>query len=339
MSLHVRRSYVFPSVLWLGFALSACGTDDSEPAVTGGTAGAPGGSGNAAGSTGGSQTPIGGGGAGGGSEPPSTMSTGCGKDSLEDPTEWNAHDVEVVVDPAYAENFSMRTYFTRPPATYDKNTPAVLTIWGQGCGQTVAENTPLSEGPAADGSIQLQLLADPDSPYSCYSAGPDGDDPRSPELPYFDEVLAEVLDTYCIDTTKIFMGGYSSGGWLTALVSCNRASVVRGVGWAAAGLQLNHDACEGPVAAIINRGVDDEGTPLDQTEAARNSLLLRNGCGHDTMPWEPGETEFDSSSCVEYQGCMPGYPVVWCPTPGGHSNGLDTGLSSHGFWKLWTSLP
>ena len=98
--------------------------------------------------------------------------------------------------------------------------------------------------------------------------------------------------------------------------------------------------CSGKVAAIITRGVDDGGTPLAQTEAARDSLIMRNGCTTQTAPWLPGETAFDSSSCVEYQGCMPGYPVVWCPTPGGHTNTVnDTKLSPQGFWKFWSSLP
>jgi hypothetical protein len=268
------------------------------------------------------------------------MSTGCGKPVNDSPDQWVRHDIMVNVDTQFQANFTMRTYFTRPPATYDPNVPQTLTIWGQGCGQgTSPENTPITVGPGA-ASVQVELLASQMQQNHCYSAGPDGDDANSPELPYFDQVLAAALDTFCIDKSKVFMGGYSSGGWETALMSCNRTSVLRGVGWAAAGLQLNHDPCMGPMAAIITRGVDDNGTPLAQTEAARDSLIMRNGCTMNTMPWDPGETAFDSSSCVEYQGCMPGYPVVWCPTPGGHTNTInDTKLSPQGFWKFWTSLP
>jgi poly(3-hydroxybutyrate) depolymerase len=184
----------------------------------------------------------------------------------------------------------------------------------------------------------VELLA-PQGKDHCYSAGPDGDEASSPELPYFDKVLAETLANFCIDTKKVFQGGYSSGGWFSSLVSCNRADKIRGVAWAAAGLQKNHAPCMGPVAAIITRGENDGGTPLDQTLAARDSLIMRNGCTTQTQPWDPGETTFTSSSCVAYQGCMPGFPVVWCPTPGGHSNGTDTGLSTKGFWKFWSTLP
>ncbi|HEY6077579.1 MAG TPA: hypothetical protein VIW29_02175 [Polyangiaceae bacterium] len=321
----------------------------STGGTTGGTNPLPTGGGIGGAGTGGSSSQAGGGagtggtgsaGTGGGAGDGSTRSPGCDKDVAEDPSAWTTHDITVAIDPKLATAYGQRRYWTRPPMNYDKTKPIPLTIWAQGCNQgNNPEDTPMTIGPAADGSVQVELLAPQNHPGPCYYAGPDGDDAKTPELPYFDEVLSEALNNYCIDTSKVFVGGYSSGGWLTSLVSCNRASVVRGVGWAAAGLQLNHDACSGPVAAIITRGMNDAGTPLAQTEAARDSLIMRNGCTMSTAPWRPGETMFNSSSCVEYQGCMPGYPVVWCPTPGGHTNTvMDTKLSPQGFWKFWTSL-
>jgi hypothetical protein len=297
--------------------------------MSGGGGAAGGGAGGSAGQAGGASGGMG-----------SKSSAGCGKANADDPTAWTRHDITVEVDPKFTDAFyKQRTYWTRPPKTYDPSVPVPLTIWGQGCGQgNNPESTPMSSGPAADGSLQVELLA-PQGNNHCYSAGPDGDDAKSPELPYFDKVLAETLANFCIDTSKVFQGGYSSGGWFSALISCNRADKIRGVAWAAAGLQKNHDACGGPVAALITRGENDGGTPLEQTLAARDGFILRNGCSMETKPWDPGETNFTTSSCLEYQGCMPGYPVVWCPTPGGHSNGTDTGLSTKGFWHFWSTLP
>jgi hypothetical protein len=301
----------------------------------GGVAGSPGGGTPAGGAAG--QGGAGGGAAGAGS----TMSPGCNKDVAEDPSAWTAHDITVTIDPKFDAGYAQRRYWTRPPQAYDKTKAWPLTIWGQGCGQgNNPETTPMTMGPAAMASVQVELLAPQNQPNHCYYAGPDGDDAQTPELPYFDQVLEETLNNYCIDTSKVFMGGYSSGAWLSALISCNRASKVRGVGFAAGGLQLNHDPCTGPVAGLITRGVNDNGTPLAQADAARDSLITRNGCTMNTMPWLPGETAFDTSSCVEYQGCMPGYPVVWCPTPGGHTNTIgDSKLTPQGLWKLWSSLP
>jgi poly(3-hydroxybutyrate) depolymerase len=262
----------------------------------------------------------------------------------DSPTAWKTHDIMVnAVAAAYKPTYVTRRYWTRPPPNYDPSKAYPLTLWGQGCGQGGnPENTPMTLGPAAAASIQVELLA-PQVNNHCYYAGPDGDKADSPELPYFDQVVSEVEAAFCIDKNKVYQGGYSSGGWFSALMSCNRTNVVKGVGWAAAGLQNNHDPCVGPVPALITRGMADPGTPLDRTMAALDDIRMRNGCATTTKPWKPvwaaGEQMADTSSCVLYDNCMPGYPLVWCPTPGGHTNTEgDTHLTRYALWKLWTTL-
>jgi predicted peptidase len=259
------------------------------------------------------------------------MSSGCGKTVNEPAGQWTTHDTMVMVDPKFAAQ-TKRRYFTNPPKTYDPGTPWPLTLWGNGCGTgSTAEGELLMGGPASTKSVQVQLLAY----QGCFSAGPDGDNANSPELPYFDQVLAEVEAEYCIDKSKVFVSGYSSGAWFTGLMACNRAQVIAGIGLAAGGLQLNHDPCTGQTAGIVVRGTGDNGTPEAQTLALVNSLVMRNGCSMTTMPWDPGETLFNSMPCVAYQGCQAGFPVVYCAVPGGHTDGGS--ITSQGFWKFWTS--
>jgi hypothetical protein len=293
------------------------------------TAGAPGSAGGAAG--GGAAGAGGTTGGSGATGKPSGMSSGCGKPVTEPAGQWTTHDTMVTVDAKFAAQ-AKRRYFTNPPKTYDASKPWPLTMWGNGCGTgSTAEGEPLMGGPASTGSVQVELLA-----YKgCFSAGPDGDNADSPELPYFDQVLAEVEAEYCIDKSKVFVSGYSSGAWFTGLMACNRAQVIAGIGLAAGGLQLNHDPCAGQTAGIIVRGTGDGGTPEAQTLALVNSLVMRNGCSMNTMPWDPGEKLFNSMPCVEYQGCQAGFPVVYCAVPGGHTDGGS--ITSQGFWKFWTS--
>jgi poly(3-hydroxybutyrate) depolymerase len=327
------------------------GTAGSTAGTTGtpGTAGA-GGTGITAGGAGagGATAGAGGGTAGaGGSSSMPKMSAGCGKDPVDVPGKWNTHNIMVTkVAAAYAPKYVPRIYWTRVPLAYDKAKPMNLILWGQGCGQGgTPESIPPFENPqAAAASIIVELLAPQVSGYNCYYAGPDGDKADSPEIPYFDQVVSEVEAQFCIDTTKVFEGGYSSGGWEASLMSCVRTNTLRGTGWAAAGLQLNHDPCMGPVAALITRATMDNGTPLNQTMQAVESIRMRNGCAMTTKPWMPtwnaGEEKADTSSCLSYDGCMTGYPLVWCPTMGGHTNTEnDTHLTRDGLWKLWSTLP
>jgi hypothetical protein len=124
-----------------------------------------------------------------------------------------------------------------------------------------------------------------------------------------------------------------------------RTNILRGTGWAAAGLQKNHDPCVGPVAALITRDMGDPGTPADQAMQAIENIRVRNGCATTSKPWMPvwnaGEEKANTSSCVIYDGCMAGYPLISCPTNlGMHTNTeKDTFLTRDGLWKLWSTLP
>ncbi|HVZ75048.1 MAG TPA: hypothetical protein VHJ20_21850 [Polyangia bacterium] len=326
-----------------GGSTSTGGTTGNGGSTGSGGSSSAGGSGGA--SAGGSGGTTSSGGTGGSTGP--DLSAGCNKDTNEQRGKWNAHNIMVTVPAKYTTPYAKRLYWTQPPTKYDQTMPYALYIWGQGCGLgTNPEPIPPIENPESAAASIVVLLdpsqSNPTGKNQCFSAGPDGDNADSPEIPFFDQVVAEVESAFCIDKKRVFMGGYSSGGWESGLMSCVRSNVIRGTGWAAAGLQKNHDACGGPVAALITRATQDNGTPLDQTMAAVESFRMRNGCGTTTHAWTPtwtaGEEHADTSSCLEYDGCKAGYPLVWCPTQGGHTNTEnDTHLTRDGLWKLWTS--
>ena len=338
---------------------ASAGTGGTTTGVGGGAAGAAGSAAGAAGTTtgvaGAAGTPGAAGSTGAAGAAGSTgaagttgpvRSAGCGKDNTDDPTKWTAHNIMVTVGAAYTATFTNRLYWSRPPAGYDNTKPYNLVIWGQGCDLGLIPDNPIppTNNPEETASSIIVELDPNQANHQCFSAGPDGDNADSPEIPYFDHIVSDMENEFCIDQTHIFMGGYSSGGWFSSLMACARANVIHGTGWAAAGLQHNHAACMGPVPALITRAMMDNGTPLDQTMDAIESLRTRNGCATTSKPWMPvwntGEAKADTSSCVLYDDCMPGYPLVWCATQGGHTNTEgDTLLTRNGLWKLWSTLP
>ncbi|HEY0713986.1 MAG TPA: hypothetical protein VGF45_14995 [Polyangia bacterium] len=271
------------------------------------------------------------------SAPRTGRSAGCGKPMMGSSTSWLRHDVTVTVAAEYVDRFTRRAYFTRPPAGYDPQKAYPVTFWGHGCGASGAETTPLMGGPAAQNSIHVFLLAIG----GCFSTSK----ANSPDIPYFDLALSEIENDFCVDKSKIFVSGYSSGAWLSNLLACQRGDVIRGIGTAAGGLPIDRGTCRGPVAAIMTGDTGDTANPIVNIDratnidkgsgAARDRLIMENGCSKETQPWDPM-----FPGCVAYQGCKPGYPVVWCQTSGqGHSNGVQGGLSPRGFWKFWSSLP
>jgi hypothetical protein len=268
------------------------------------------------------------------------MSAGCGKQVADPAAKYVEHDIMVTVSAAQSA-YAMRKFFTYMPHNYDPSHPYPVTMWGPGCGASGPEGNQLmgSVGPdgkpATDSFIEIQLLQKD----SCFSTSAHD----SPEIPYFDEVLKEVSDNYCIDKGQVFVAGYSSGSWLTHLLGCQRGNVIRGIGSASGGIIVDHGTCTGPIAAIMTGDSSDTTNPIISVDsktgtpkgsgAARDRILMANGCQMTSKPWDPA-----FPGCEIYDGCPPQFPVVWCLTMGqGHSTGGIN--SSKGFWQFWSTLP
>jgi hypothetical protein len=87
--------------------------------------------------------------------------------------------------------------------------------------------------------------------------------------------------------------------------------------------------------------VNDDQNSFAGAEKARDRILAKNGCGTETKPYDYDGDPNTPSTCVEYQGCMPGYPVVWCPTmaaQGKATHNSQVPISTTGFWRFWSSL-
>ena len=285
------------------------------------------------------------------------MKTPPGTDSQ---TAFIKHDIEVTgaIDPAYVTahpvkagstySYTHRNYFLRLPKNYDPTKPYVLDIGGSGCGgsETVgSEGGYPTLGASQTQSVQVALSYVVNTKEACFadrSANP-------PDLPFFDAVLADIEAKYCIDKSKIFVHGYSSGAWESYLLGCARANVIRGIGTVQGGERISRPACTGKTAAILVAGLppnDNPIGPLDPNSAeskeldslgsgpARDEILARNGCvGTDTETWDAAYPD-----CKLYKGCPKEFPVVWCAMPTlGHN--YATGLAQDGFWKFWSSLP
>jgi poly(3-hydroxybutyrate) depolymerase len=274
----------------------------------------------------------GGGGSGGGGEP--GKSAGCGKEPGEEPRKYVQHDMVVNVAPAYAPKFTNRKYFTYLPNNYDPNKAYPVVFYGAGCGATMSEPQPAMQVFNDQAILVFLLQID-----SCFQAGSSGT-ADSPDIPYFDQALTEIETNYCVDPSRVFMSGYSSGAWFSITLSCSHGDKIRGIAVAAGGQQPALPACKGQPAALFYVSSNDGGNPTGGNTGsikARDRLIMSNGCQMTTMPWADGRWP----SCQKYQGCDQA-PVVWCDHMGGHSNGQGGGddkMASEGWWKFFTELP
>jgi polyhydroxybutyrate depolymerase len=153
------------------------------------------------------------------------------------------------------------------------------------------------------------------------------------DLAFFDALVEDASENYCVDTKRIYAVGFSQGGFMTNTLGCERASVFRALapvaGWGPLGSTPTCSNASAAHALIQTQG-DTDGTVTPALgQSTRDFWRGRAGCTTTTMPSSFG------NGCVEYQGCAEGKPVVYCTHGGGHSVPSGAGARA---WDFFQSL-
>jgi poly(3-hydroxybutyrate) depolymerase len=319
------------------------GTPGTAGAGTGGaTGGSTGGGGAATGGVGGTTGGTGSGGGSGGL-PNAVASMGCGK-ATGQPLEMFVNYKETLPEtPLVTKVWQDREYWVRLPANYNPNRPYPTVFVGPGCGGKGNNAIPIQEATGED-AIIIGL------DYKAAATGRDCFMTESfpdPEVDYVAATVDAVGKAYCVDESRRFITGFSSGSFLSYLLRCaegGSTGLFKGSGHAAGNWQgsMPLTACKGPAAYIAGHDMGDG--DYNKYPGGRDNVLKQNGCTMPpvTTPWDPGPkvmaTAGKTLSCVQYMGCQA--PTVFCSTTGlGHNDQVASGLSTHGFWKFWMSLP
>jgi poly(3-hydroxybutyrate) depolymerase len=225
-----------------------------------------------------------------------------------------------------------RTYVLSVPRSYDPSTPLALVFgWhGHGSNGNWARQNYAIEPSAAGGAIFVYpdgLGAAGATDWDYTAAG------RDVEL--FDTLVDYLTSTYCVDRNRIFSTGVSAGAYFTNLLGCCRGDVLRAIAPVAGG-PVSAATCAGHVGTWVAHASNDD--LVDFTTggiATRDFWIARNGCSTTLAP-----VAVSPSDCVEYQGCQPDLPVVWCVHTEGHSwpsmaNCLDGGVCFDAGPAVW----
>jgi polyhydroxybutyrate depolymerase len=287
---------------------NAAGSSSSGSSMGGNGAG----SGGAASAGGG----AGGGGSGGTGGGAVTASPGCGMAAGQELGMW-------VEQPTLDVAGTNRQWWVWLPEGYDPSKAYPLIFNFHGCSNS--NNIVPMQNVAGDQAVLVRGTGISDN--VCWDASPTGDD-----LAFFDQMLADVVAKRCVDTSRVFATGYSSGSWLSNMLECERGDKLRAVGTVSGGTFGNKANCKGKFARIfIHDSNDLDNEIIDGNDDERDRLIEQNNC----MAAAPVMEE--PAPCARYQGCDAGYPVIWCETSGKGHDRQDS-LAPGAFWKLFSSL-
>jgi poly(3-hydroxybutyrate) depolymerase len=218
----------------------------------------------------------------------STISTGCGNPNGV------AGEFSIPLNGANA------AFTVTLPPSYDASTPTPLVFGFHGRNQTHIQ---FRTQDAAN--IQTEIGGQAVVAYLKSQGGPGWNfaEEVEPNVDFFNAVYTRMLADYCVDTSRIFAVGHSSGGYFANILACRYGDVLRGIGAVAS--ETQESDCIGRVAAMVVHGVRDSSVRFAGGQESRDTYLATNGCNNQSTP--------DAvAPCIDYQGCDEGLPVAWC---------------------------
>lgn len=217
-----------------------------------------------------------------------------------------------------------RSFVLARPATSPVGTglPLVFSLHGDGGnGASMRSALPL-EAQTASGAIFIYPNA-PGGTFEYYTF-----DGRTREAIFVSEVITAMQVEFGIDTTRVFVVGFSGGATMTNALGCRLGpDVIRGLGIHSGTLYPVTDgmgvpdftytgnggvSCLLPAAAFIwGQNDNTSGVSFSAGVSVRNNYAATQACSATTMPSL-------ISPCIAYDGCT--RELDWCPIPGmGHS--------------------
>jgi poly(3-hydroxybutyrate) depolymerase len=215
-----------------------------------------------------------------------------------------------------------RTYWVRLPTNYDSTMPNRVVYLGPGCGGSSWQDVLRINTNSMNDAILVAVI-----PLAEFGACFD-ESANSVEVPYFDAVHKAVESAFCVDPSRQFYAGFSTGARLGYMLNCYFPDVLRATGPIQGGLPSLSTCKNKPIAMMTVSDTTETGNPYSQAVKATQNVFTQNGCtgmfvspmppadGKATVAFDPMATPLMANTpvCVKYAGCPDAYPVVFCST-------------------------
>ncbi|MCQ2109741.1 MAG: esterase [Fibrobacter sp.] len=277
-----------------------------------------------------------------------TPSKGCGKESTlrtDKRVENGEHHVVNV-------NGTNREYFITLPKNYDNTKPYKI-MFAMHCYGSSAEDfvhhTPDYDHPTP---YYGQQVLDKNGDYIFVSAQAVGGlwNKGQDDHDFFGKMLTTMEENYCIDTSRVFVTGFSFGAMYSNSLAQDYQDRIRAVAtYAVADYNIwlpqeNGSNKKLPIAWMNVHGVNDGRCDYKRArDSALPRILKNNGKASD------GDSQFTDASaekpeeisgntghvCYDFKTVDPRFPVKWCSWPGDHQwTAHDTGNMGVGWnWE------
>lgn len=134
------------------------------------------------------------------------------------------------------------------------------------------------------------------------------------DAPRIDAVFDELFANYCVDESRIFVTGHSSGAQMAVQMLCQGDDRFKAAAPVAAS---KYCSSVDPIPVMYIQGMADAQRGGSNGKDVVDVFVASNGCTSDAQPYTEVaacDSKFDGLAvdpgCVTYQGCTE--PTVWC---------------------------
>lgn len=260
----------------------------------------------------------------------SIPSSGCGAEAPES----GRFDIDV--------DGLTREYILRVPDNYDSSRtyPLVFTWhpWGGSAEQTAGSGFGGGYYGLQSAAGDATILVSPEG-IDFGGNGLGWENPNGRDENFMRAMLTRFEEQLCVDESRVFSTGFSFGGMMSFALGCDAADVIRAVAPQAGNTSVsgcgNSDL---PVALMGFHGTEDTVVDIDGGRTGRDKILERNGCSQTSTTIDGGWCDvagdnYQPCTCVSYEGCMQGYPVIWCEFTGPHTPAPNAGQTLWDFFS------
>lgn len=149
----------------------------------------------------------------------------------------------------------------------------------------------------------------------------------NPDMDFVKKLIEEAKSKHCIDASRIYVMGFSWGGWMATQVGCALGDQLRAFASVAGGGPMNNTNCQ-RTSALIMHGTSDGSEDIASGRTSRDNFSKLNAC-------QATSTSVADGHCVAYAGCT--LPVWWCEHPGSHE--VPGPWGSDAVWEFFQDAP
>ena len=225
-----------------------------------------------------------------------------------------------------------REYFITLPKNYDNNKPHKV-LFAMHCMGSNAEDF-VHHSPDQDHPSPYYGQQKLDTEGNYIFVSPRGDTDGMPwsmqsdkDHKFIDQLITTINENYCVDTTRIFMTGFSFGAMVTNSMAQDMQHRLRAVAvYATADYNIYLPQNKGkPIAWMAVHGKNDGTCPYDRAKTSALKRILKNngkadanGNFTDASAETPKEVGGSGHLCYDFTTVDERFPVKWCSWNGQH---------------------